>query len=268
MAAEPLVLIHGFSSIAEVWEPVLPALQEHHDVTNVTLLGHCRGAAFPDGVAPSFDALADGVERDMDAAGIKKAHLVGNSLGGWLALELAHRGRALSVVAVAPAGGWDPGSREERRLKPYFKRVHRMVQFAGPRAEALTKRPRLRRLVLRDAVSFGEKVPPRAAAEIIRGSYECPAYLELLEAIADGGPATDLSGIDVPVRIVWGTRDRIIPVERYSPRLLRLVPSAELVRLEGLGHVPMSDDPEGVARAILDVTARASSTAYAPATLS
>ena len=59
----------------------------------------------------------------------------------------------------------------------------------------------------------------------------------------------------MPVRIAWGTRDRIIPLERYSPRLRRLVPQAELVELPGLGHVPMSDDPELVARTILEVTA-------------
>jgi pimeloyl-ACP methyl ester carboxylesterase len=58
---------------------------------------------------------------------------------------------------------------------------------------------------------------------------------------------------------------RIIPLEGYSPRLRRLVPSAEFVRLEGLGHVPMSDDPEGVVRTILEVTARASTPAAEPA---
>src|SRR3954447_16134817 len=163
MAAEPLVLIHGFSGTAAVWEPVLPALQEHHDVTAVTLLGHCRGAAFADGVTPSFDALADGIERDLDAAGIEKAHLVGNSLGGWLALELAHRGRALSVVALSPAGGWEPGSKEDHRLQPYFKFLHAALKVIGPRAEAFSKRPGLRKIALRDVASFPERIPPRAA---------------------------------------------------------------------------------------------------------
>src|SRR4051812_22024434 len=143
MAAEPLVLIHGFSGTAGIWEPILPALREHHDVTAVTLLGHCGGEPFPAGVQPSLAAAAHGVERDMDAAGLERAHIVGNSLGGWLALELAHRGRALSVVALSPAGGWEPGSKEEHRLKPYFKFLHATLRVAGPRAEALSKRPGL-----------------------------------------------------------------------------------------------------------------------------
>jgi pimeloyl-ACP methyl ester carboxylesterase len=56
------------------------------------------------------------------------------------------------------------------------------------------------------------------------------------------------------VRIAWGTKDQGIPLEGYS---LRLVPSADFVKLEGLGHVPMSDDPLGLARTILEVTERA-----------
>src|SRR4051794_28801763 len=124
--AEPLVLIHGFSGTTGIWEPVLPALQEHHDVTNISLLGHCGGDPFPAGVTPSFNALADGIEADMDAAGIEKAHLVGNSLGGWLALELAHRGRALSVVALSPAGGWEPGAQGGEGPEAHLKFPPRM----------------------------------------------------------------------------------------------------------------------------------------------
>src|SRR5206468_12694391 len=113
----------------------------------------------------------------------------GNALGGWLALARARRGRARSVVASAPAGGWDPGSKEEKRLRPLFRRMYRGLQFAGPRAEKLTRRPRLRKLMLRDTVAFPERVPPRAAAGMIRGSYECSAFLPLLESIQQHGPA-------------------------------------------------------------------------------
>src|SRR4051794_41634827 len=166
MAAEPLVLIHGFSGTAGIWEPILPALREHHDVTNVNLVGQCGGDPFPDGVTPSLNALADGIEADMDKAGIEKAHLVGNSLGGWLALELAHRGRALTVVALSPAGGWEPGSREEKRLNPYFKRVHRMLPPAGPRAEAPTKRPRPPKPAVYDIPAHPEPRPPPGPAPL------------------------------------------------------------------------------------------------------
>ena len=58
-----------------------------------------------------------------------------------------------------------------------------------------------------------------------------------------------------PIRIAWGGRDRTLPFERYGKPMLEAVPSAELVMLPGVGHVPMSDDPELVARTILEVTA-------------
>lgn len=260
---EPLVLIHGFTGTWRVWEPILPALEQRHEVLAVTLLGHFEGEEFAPGTPASFVALADGVERDLDAAGFETAHIVGNSLGGWLALELGRRGRARSVVALAPAGGWEAGSPDEARLQRYFKRTHRALRLLSPRADRLVRRPRLRAALLRDMCAHPEKLSPAAAFHSIRGAAECSAYLPLLEAIMRDGPPADLSGIAVPTRIVWGTRDRIIPGDRYSARLRRMVPEADYLELPGLGHVPMSDDPELVARAILEVT----TTAHAGATV-
>src|ERR687895_2269938 len=76
----PLVLIHGYANTWRVWEPVLPALTEHHDVLAPTLCGHFQGEPLADGVEASMPALTDGVERAMDAAGFATAHLCGNSL--------------------------------------------------------------------------------------------------------------------------------------------------------------------------------------------
>jgi pimeloyl-ACP methyl ester carboxylesterase len=103
-AGEPLVLIHGFSGTRLIWEPVLEALEPAHDVLAVNLAGHVGGPELAD-TPVSVTALVDAVERDLDGAGFDTAHVVGNSLGGWIALELATRGRARSVVALAPAGG-------------------------------------------------------------------------------------------------------------------------------------------------------------------
>jgi pimeloyl-ACP methyl ester carboxylesterase len=112
MPDEPLVLIHGFSATRGVWQPLLESLERDHQVLAVNLAGHVGGPEIPDGTDVSVGALVDAVERDMDAAGFETAHLVGNSLGGWISLELAKRGRARSVVAIAPAGGWEQNTRE------------------------------------------------------------------------------------------------------------------------------------------------------------
>src|SRR5918911_149122 len=86
------------------WGAVLPALERRHEVLAPTLAGHAGGPAF--GAELTDATLADHVERAMDAAGFETAHIAGNSLGGYLALRLAPRGRARSVVALAPARRW------------------------------------------------------------------------------------------------------------------------------------------------------------------
>jgi pimeloyl-ACP methyl ester carboxylesterase len=250
---EPLVLIHGFSATWEAWEPVVPAFERHHHVLAVRLGGHFGGEPLDD---PSAATLADAIERDLDRAGYETAHLVGNSLGGWMALELANRGRARTVVALSPGGGWAAGSREARRVERFFRRTHRSLRLGGPRAELLASRPGLRKLALRDVHARPERVPPHAAAASIRGAAQCEAYLPLLEALVRDGPPTDYRSIDVPVRVAWGTEDRVLTYPAYWEPLKRILPPhVELVEMPGLGHVPMWDDPDLVARTVLEVTA-------------
>jgi pimeloyl-ACP methyl ester carboxylesterase len=258
MSGEPVFLIHGFSATSSVWQPLLARLEPDHEVVAVNLAGHVGGPEIPEGTAVSVGALVEAVERDMDAAGIETAHLVGNSLGGWISLELAQRGRARSVVAIAPAGGWEQGTREEQRLRTLFTRNHRMTSRLLPRIEQMMRRPRLRRILLSQVAAHGERIPAAAAAQLIRDSLGCSVYFDLMEAIIRDGPPTSFDGISVPVLLVWGTRDRILPHKRYSERLRRMLPDAEWVELKGLGHMPMSDDPELVARTITTFVARAS----------
>ncbi len=103
-----MVLIHGVAGAWRAWHGVAPLLAERFDVLAVALAGHEDAAPLPSGVPLTVASMTDAVERDMDAAGFGAAHLVGNSLGGWIALELAKRGRARTVVALSPAGGWTP----------------------------------------------------------------------------------------------------------------------------------------------------------------
>jgi pimeloyl-ACP methyl ester carboxylesterase len=98
-----MVCLHGFTDTWRTWELVLGELERKHEVLAPTLLGHAGGP--PLGGELSDDGvITDAVERAMDDAGFATAHLVGNSLGGYIALELAARGRSRSVVAFAPAG--------------------------------------------------------------------------------------------------------------------------------------------------------------------
>src|ERR1044071_2049315 len=102
-AGSRYVLIHGLGGEGCVWEPVLPGLEPHHEVIAVDLPGFGRSRPLPGGVTPTPRALAEAVAELLDELGIETAHLAGNSLGGWVALELALLGRARSVVGVCPA---------------------------------------------------------------------------------------------------------------------------------------------------------------------
>lgn len=262
-SGEPLLLVHGFSCTWRIWEPVLPLLERDHDVAAITLTSHVGGPRFAEGTQTTFAALVDAVERDLDDLGWDKAHIAGNSLGGWVTLELARRGRAITATGISPAGGWEQGSAEERRLERYFRQSHRGLRLVGGRADKLVSRPRLRALVLRDLGTYPAKIPPAAAADILKGMAEMDDYVPFLEALQRGGPPKDFDGIDCPVRIAWGTKDRVLPIGRYSDRFQTLIPDAEFVELPGLGHTPMYDDPDLVARTISETTRRAQQTVAA-----
>ena len=106
-AGSPLVLLHGFTDTWRTWDLVLPALERERDVLALTLPGHAGGPPLPHPLTAA--AVGDVVEAALDDAGLATAAIAGNSLGGYVALELAARGRATSVVALAPAGGWAEG---------------------------------------------------------------------------------------------------------------------------------------------------------------
>jgi pimeloyl-ACP methyl ester carboxylesterase len=95
------------------------------------------GEPIPEGFRHSIKTSVDMAEAELDAAGIGRVHIAGNSLGGWFAIELARRGRALSTVAISPGGGWERGSAEEARLIRTFQQMGRLVRLGGPFASVL-----------------------------------------------------------------------------------------------------------------------------------
>jgi pimeloyl-ACP methyl ester carboxylesterase len=120
--------------------------------------------------------------------------------------------------------------------------------------------------VLRDVVAHGERIPPRTAYELMMGSTDC-AIFGAIEAMHDGGEDFRKllewpDDLGVPTRIAWGTRDRTIPLKTCSGWYKQALPDAEWVDLPDCGHLPHHDDPELVARTILEVT-----TARAPEAL-
>lgn len=250
----PLVLIHGFTDSPRTWDTLRPLLEPHHELLVPATLGHCGGAALPERMDSPLQSMVDDLERQMDAAGFETAHIVGNSLGGQIAIELGARGRARSVVALAPGGGWEE-EKAVRRVMAYFKRTNRMLPWASKNARKLVARPRLRKLVLRDVVAHGDRVPPSTAAALLTNAVECTMFEPMKEAVGGGSWRSDeLAPISVPVRVVWGTKDRILPPDAASGHWRGALEGAEWIELEGLGHGLQLDDPQRIAELVLEVT--------------
>ena len=249
-SSDPIVLIHGFSASPVIWTPILSALRAEHPVLAVTLDGHLGGRALAPGTV-SVGAIADGVQRDMDAAGFRRAHLVGNSLGGWLALELARRGRAISVVAIAPGGSWEPGSSDDAHLQAHLaangKAARRWLALLRPAVRS----SRLRRAVFAQMVNHGDRIPVEIAEEMLVASARCPVHAELRQTMFAPGNGLEVDGIDTPVLLAWGADDGLTPKETYGQRIRTRLPSAEWRELPDAGHIPMFDAPGGLADLIL-----------------
>ncbi|HZU39927.1 MAG TPA: alpha/beta hydrolase [Solirubrobacteraceae bacterium] len=249
----PLLLIHGFTDTARTWDPLIPHLGRHHRVLAPTLLGHHGGPPIPPGMRDPHAAMADELERELDAAGIAALPVVGNSLGGWLAFELAARGRATCVVALSPAHGW-PEDVPPASTRRQFARAQKLAGVGARHAEAIVRRPLIRWLAFADVIAHGERVPPSTAAELIRGAADCPMYEPYIAFIERGGYRAGWDDLGVPTVIAWGTQDRTIPLARSSGWFREALPDARWVTLPGCGHLPHHDDPELVASVVLEVT--------------
>jgi pimeloyl-ACP methyl ester carboxylesterase len=251
----PLVLIHGAMGAWRVWRPVIAQLEEHHDIYAPTLPGHDGCAALPAGVHASVRTLSDAIERRLDDAGIDTAHIAGNSLGGWISLELARRGRARSVVGLCPAGAW--GGPTDLAWIVWQLRATSLAVRATRRWADRLGRSRAARLLLSRSVEHPERLADEEIVDILGTAAACTVIEPLVESFRrEGqlGPGLDRGAC--PIRVAWAENDRMLPFERYGRPLLELVPVGEHVVLPGVGHVPMYDDPALVAQTILEVTTR------------
>lgn len=244
---EPLLLIHGTGGSRAHWQPLVELLAPHRELLLVDLPGHGESALPESDVPPTPIGYARLLGRFLDEVGIGSAHVAGSSVGGWTALELAKAGRARSVVALAPAGLW--ARRDPWRCVAQLWLDHRLGRLFAPLTPRVMRTGFGRTIALGRTVGRPRRVPPEAAIELALTYAGTPGFGAHLaatrrERFRDG------HGIDVPVTVAWGERERLIPAKA---RLDDELPAhARRVDLPGCGHVPMWDDPKLVARTILE----------------
>jgi pimeloyl-ACP methyl ester carboxylesterase len=244
----PLVLVHGIGSRWQVWDPVLARLAAEREVVALDLPGFADSPTPPPETPPGVASLTSLVAEFLDDLGLDRPHVAGNSLGGWIALELAKQGRVRSATVLSPAGFHT--RREARYERGALWTAVRAARLLAPIADRVTASPSARRALLGLFVAHGDRVPAPDAAASVRALAAAPWFDATLAAI----PREHFRGgelISVPVTIAWGEHDRLL-LPRQAPRALRVIPGARLVTLRGCGHVPTYDDPDQVARVLLD----------------
>jgi pimeloyl-ACP methyl ester carboxylesterase len=255
---EPLLLIHGFSATVATWDAVIDDLSERYDVQLIKLRGHFGGDPFKEGIRPSFLALVDAVEEAMDEAGIESAHVAGNSLGGWIGMELGARGRARSVVAMSPAGGWVRHPIAELRIAPIFVILRVTSKLGLPLRRFIARSAALRRSAMALVLRHGERVAPKTVENMIEGTARCPIFWAFL--IPALGKQTMLPRrFEQPVTFMWGTQDHILPLSFCADGWLQKFPDAKWQILPDVGHLTPLDVPELTIAAIDDAVARSKS---------
>lgn len=238
-ALPPVLLLHGVTNSARIWDEVVPFLADEYEVIVPTFAGHRGGARCPADV--SINALVDEAEAILDGRRLDRVHVAGNSMGGWVALELARRGRALSVCAFSPAGMWTPGDDDEKHATRQLRRSRWLAHSFSALTPALVRVPWARRLMLAPAAHHGERVSAAMARTIIDDLLGCTAAPALLAPTEQIAP---LENPSCPVTLAWSGRDALFPSHINGKIAQQRIPTATYVELPDVGHVPMLDDAE------------------------
>lgn len=239
----PLVLIHGLGGTRTIWRPQLQALAREREVIAVDMPGFGASPPLPDGRPATAAALGEEIAATLELLGIGEADLAGNSLGGWVALEMARAGRARSLCLISPAGLW------RQPLGPRSFDLRGLAARLRPLLPLAVRSARVRRRLLAGTVGRPERVPREEALAMIRSWIDAAGYDAANEQMR-AGIFEHPDEIPVPTTIAWGELDRLVG----PPRPERRPPESRFLVLEGCGHTPNWDDPELIARVLLEAS--------------
>jgi pimeloyl-ACP methyl ester carboxylesterase len=252
-SGEPILLLHPFMMSQNVWKYVAPQIAEtgRYEVLAPTMPGHnggIKGKAFLDTAE-----LADDMERRMDALGWDTAHIVGNSLGGWVAFELERRGRTRTLTGIAPGGGWRWYTPAKFEIVFKFVAgfpVWLVTKVAGERA---LKLPFAKQLAFVPISGHPDALDDADMPDIVDDVRHCPAYYQLLVKSLLSPGLMELAKSQAPTHLVICEKDRVLPHPRFTRHFTKHLPqSTKITHLEGVGHIPMFEAPERVTQVILE----------------
>jgi pimeloyl-ACP methyl ester carboxylesterase len=254
---DPVVFVHGLAGRWTNWlQSLLPAASAGHRVIAVDLPGF---GASPMPLEPiGIPGYGRWLEALLDVLGVHAAALVGNSMGGFIAAEVAIQApRAVErLVLVSAAGITSEHERNEHGLDLLYRTQALGAYAAGwvvARAAWIARRPRLRRAAMGFVAAHPERLPAPLAYEQIAG-IATPGFVPALDACTAYPIRDRLPEIACPTLLVWGNRDRIVPVADAGV-FAALIPDARKVVWDDTGHVPMLERPERFNRLLADFLA-------------
>jgi pimeloyl-ACP methyl ester carboxylesterase len=236
----PVIFIHGLGGAWQNWLENIPHFARTHRVIAVDLPGF--GASPNDDVELSISGYAELIDALCDELDIERASVVGNSMGGFIGAELAiaFGTRVDRLVLVSPAGI----STENLHRRPLVTgaRIASLgASWVGSKSDALTTRPRMRRLLAWNIVRHPDKLSAALMAEQVRGTGK-PGFVEALDALISYPIRDRLGKIECPTLIVWGRNDFLVPV-RDADEFERLIPDSRKEVWDDTGHVAMLERP-------------------------
>ncbi len=248
----PLVLIHGIGARRGAWDPVVQRLTDRETIA-VDTPGFGDSPPLPADRPTTMEAYLDAFEAFFAELGLDRPHVAGNSMGGGIALELARRGSVASATALSPIGFWNgPESRYSRASLVLTRALSR---HAGGLLKKGVSSALGRRLLLGQMYGRPAKLDPAAARLDVDKLASAPGFEATLPVLGayQFAHGEELDG--VPVTVGWGTRDRLLLYRTQSARAKAALPHARHVPLDRCGHLPMWDDPDGVAALLRAATA-------------
>jgi pimeloyl-ACP methyl ester carboxylesterase len=244
-SGEPaVVFVHGLAGSWQNWLENMPHFAAGHRVIAFDL----PGFGFSDDPAEKISIPGYGrlVDKLLDRLEVGPAVLVGNSMGGFVAAEVAlqYPARVRRLVLVSAAGLTVEYQRNERALDA-LRFSRRLLTawggFIAARSDAVARRPRARRMLMRLVVHDADALPAPLIAEQVRGARNA-GFVDALDALTDYPIRARLGEIACPTLIVWGTEDKLVPV-RDAAEFERLIPGSRKVVWEETGHMPMLERP-------------------------
>jgi pimeloyl-ACP methyl ester carboxylesterase len=242
-----VVLVHGYAGTAANFSVLAPLLARSHRVLAPDLPGHGGSSALP--AAPNLAGFADRVAAILEHEGAAPATVVGHSMGGVVALRLAARRPELVRAVVLAAAAGISTSRRAAEVFLSVVSVLRPARQLARRRHAIARSPRLKALVFdRLSTSDGAALPEEAALGFLAGSRLHTDLVAPARALVREDVALDIERLRCPALVLWGARDRQVPIDDAFAYARRL--DAPLRVIADCGHLLVGERPDACADAI------------------